>query len=111
MLQAYTPRFLRLLRRMLEPKVEKRAPVSDVQKYVSDSWQVVSRSANVTVVQDDSDSLLYLNSRGDTSKRGLAKLLSSYGLETTVDREEMSRRLCQWVLSCDNSDDGSASSV
>ncbi|KAF4526261.1 hypothetical protein B566_EDAN010971 [Ephemera danica] len=111
--KAYTPRFLRLLRRMLEPKLDKRAPISDVQKYVSDSWLVVSRGvpqgglAALQQGEDGSDSLLYLNSRGDQSKRGLAKLLSSYGLETTVDRQEMTRRLCEWVLSCDTSDDGS----
>jgi hypothetical protein len=99
---------------MLEPKVDKRAPVSDVQKYISDSWLVVSRGVpQISQTQgfnqgdEGSDSLLYLNSRGDQSKRGLAKLLSSYGLETTVDRQEMTRRLCEWVLSCDTSDDGS----
>nr|XP_045600631.1 serine/threonine-protein kinase meng-po-like [Procambarus clarkii]XP_045600632.1 serine/threonine-protein kinase meng-po-like [Procambarus clarkii] len=36
----FTPRLLRLLRRLLEPKPEKRAGVKEVYKYLSDPWLV-----------------------------------------------------------------------
>ena len=44
----FSPRLLRLLRRLLEPKVSRRAEVQEVQKYLSDIW--IEKSINSVVV-------------------------------------------------------------
>ncbi|XP_049958207.1 serine/threonine-protein kinase meng-po [Schistocerca serialis cubense] len=112
----FTPRFLRLLRRLLEHKVEKRAPVSEVEKYLKDTWLVGGASASAgghvaTASGADTSSSAALHGRGqqpssalmeeDEGKGRLRKLLSSYGLETTVDQRLVARRVWEWVLACE----------
>lgn len=116
--QRFTPRALRMFRRLFEHKADKRAPVTEVLKYDKEPWversittssscsQIVGAS---TLVQDRKDSLgLYLsNTDGgsrhsqENNKNKLNKLINSYGLDTAVDKKAVSQRVWEWVLSCD----------
>lgn len=119
----FTPRLLRMFRRMFEPKPEMRSAVTEVNKYLKDSWidskLVGSHSAgnlvNSHTFIDRRDSLqTYLNqfeqTDCDDNKTRLKRLLSSYGLETSVDQRVLTKRVWDWVLQCDTQNDGSLSS-
>ena len=118
----FTPRLLRYFRRMFEHKPEKRPPITEINKYLKDAWfpSKLSHSATSTSVEasDDkpakrhdsfkrADSLLYLDTiiddgNFDENKNKLKKLLNSYGLETTVDQKDVTRRIWDWVMQCDS---------
>lgn len=110
----FTPRLLRLFRRILEHKPEKRAAVTEVTKYMKDSW-FLDKSGNVSPIERKNSAMLHLNQEddddddvhciADESKTKLKKLLSSYGLETTIDQKVMTSRIWDWVLSCENNPD------
>ncbi|XP_001604506.2 serine/threonine-protein kinase meng-po [Nasonia vitripennis] len=110
----FSPRMLRYFRRVFEHKPEKRPPVTEVNKYLKDVWCVskLSHSATSTSVDENfvrqADSLLYLNTivddrnNFDENKNKLKKLLNSYGLETSVDQKDMTKRIWEWVMQCDS---------
>lgn len=111
----FSPRMLRYFRRVFEHKPEKRPPVTEVNKYLKDVWCVskLSHSATSTSVEENyvsrqADSLLYLNTivddrnNFDENKNKLKKLLNSYGLETSVDQKDMTKRIWEWVMQCDS---------
>lgn len=115
----FTPRLLRMFRRMFEPKPDMRSAVTEVGKYLKDSWidskLAGSHSAGNLVsthhfMGDRRDSLqTYLNqfeSDCDDNKTRLKRLLSSYGLETSVDQRVMTKRVWDWVLQCDTQTEG-----
>lgn len=121
----FTPRLLRMFRRMFEHKPDKRAAVTEVGKYLKDSWidsklntshsdsKIVS--SNTVMGGDRRDSLqTYLDNfeqtGSDENKTRLKRLLSSYGLETTVDQKVLTKRVWDWVLQCETqANDGGAS--
>lgn len=120
----FSPRLLRMFRRMFEHKPDKRAAVMEVGKYLKDSWidskLTTSHSAgnlmnSNTILGERRDSLqTYLNqleqTGSDDNKIRLKRLLSSYGLETSVDQRVLTKRVWDWVLQCDtNSTEGSSS--
>lgn len=118
----FTPRLLRMFRRMFEHKPDKRAAVTEVSKYLKDSWMdsklTTSQSAGNlnanTILGDRRDSLqTYLNqleqTGSDENKTRLKRLLSSYGLETSVDQRVLSKRVWDWVLQCETHPDGNSS--
>jgi serine/threonine-protein kinase SBK len=109
-----------MIKRLLERKPEKRASVNEINKYLKDIWmdrktsgrtsscggQCASSSA-VALSRRDSVNM-YLNQIDDKthlvdeSKSRLKKLLSGYGLETTVDQRAMTKRVWEWLLQCDH---------
>ncbi|CAH0381296.1 unnamed protein product [Bemisia tabaci] len=106
----FTPRTLRMFRRLLEQKPEKRAPVTEVNKYLKDAWltdtsplqRKNSDNLYLNCKDDDDDDIKHVS---DVSKTRLRKFLNSYGLETTVDQKAVAKRVWEWVLSCDNNAD------
>ncbi|KAG7209907.1 hypothetical protein KM043_011502 [Ampulex compressa] len=112
----FAPRLLRYFRRAFEHKPEKRPHVTEINKYLKDSWCIgkISHSATSTSIDvSDSiarrgDSLLYLDTilddrdHMDENKNKLRKLLNSYGLETTVDQKVVTKRIWEWVMQCDS---------
>lgn len=121
----FTPRLLRMFRRMFEHKPDKRAAVTEVNKYLKDNWldsklntsHSDSKIVGTTTIlgQDRRDSLQTYLDQGeqtgsDENKTRLKRLLSSYGLETTVDQKVLTKRVWDWVLNCDTqTNDGGAS--
>ncbi|EGI60995.1 Serine/threonine-protein kinase SBK1 [Acromyrmex echinatior] len=115
----FTPRLLRYFRRAFEHKPEKRPHVTEINKYLKDSWCIskISHSATSTSVDVSEslarrgDSLLYLDTilddrhNVDENKNKLRKLLNSYGLETTVDQKVVTKRIWEWVMQCDSNID------
>lgn len=109
----FTPRLLRLFRRVFEHKPEHRPSVTEFSKYLKDTWLLGGGgpTGNLDVHGGSSggrrDSLCtYLHEKnengshfGDESKIKLKKFLSNYGLETTVDHH---MRVLEWVLACDS---------
>ena len=112
----FTPRLLRYFRRVFEHKAEKRPLVTEVNKYLKDAWCISKLSHSATSTSVDvsenfarrADSLLYLDTivddrnNFDENKNKLRKLLNSYGLETTVDQKDMTKRIWEWVMQCDS---------
>ncbi|MPC82441.1 serine/threonine-protein kinase SBK1-like [Portunus trituberculatus] len=100
--RAFTPRLLRLLRRLLQPKPEKRAGVREAYKYLSDTW--LARGADrLEAALDDSSSEAPAGGtprplQDAAEKHRLAELLRARGVQTSVDRSEATRRVCEWLL-------------
>ena len=98
----FSPRLLRLLRRLLQPKPEKRAGVREAYKYLSDAW--VARGADkMEAGLDDSSSEAPaggapLPLQDAAEKQRLAEVLRSHGVQTSVDKREATRRVCEWLL-------------
>lgn len=116
----FTPRLLRYFRRVFEHKPEKRALVTEINKYLKDTWCLnkLSHSATSTSMEVSDtqvarrgDSLLYLDTivderlNIDENKNKLRKLLNSYGLETAVDQKVVTKRIWEWVMQCDSNID------
>ncbi|CAL4135622.1 unnamed protein product [Meganyctiphanes norvegica] len=99
--KCFTPRLLRLLRRLLEPKADKRAGVREVYKYMSDPWLMKGMDP-VDISFDESSSEIFVADTKPTTecaeKKKLVDLLRSYGIQTTVDKSETTRRICEWLL-------------
>nr|XP_045600470.1 serine/threonine-protein kinase SBK1-like [Procambarus clarkii] len=76
----FTPRLLRLLRRLLEPKPEKRAGVKEVYKYLSDSWLLKGIDPyDISFDDTPSDTLeTTSNSMFKDAEKKIAELLRSY---------------------------------
>ncbi|KAG8247221.1 hypothetical protein J6590_065348 [Homalodisca vitripennis] len=107
-MRRFTARLQRLFRRLLEHKPENRAAVTEVGKYLKDSWLVDKTPPPPTLERHDSlDLYLDLQAADDArpidveSKARLKKLLSNYGLDTTLDPQVMTSRVWDWVLSCE----------
>ena len=107
----FTPRLLRMFRRLLAHKPEDRAEITEPFKYIKDSWFVTKSGQNTPIERKNSEDIyLHIDDddnddiriETDDSKIKMAKLLSSYGLETTIDQKSMSKRLHEWVLSCES---------
>lgn len=114
----FAPRFLRLLRRLLEHKPQKRAAVAEVNKYLGDAWLLPGAApapagsvrrrrshpppASAT---PSSSAAAALHAPGvaadDEGKSRLQALLTRHGVETSVDQKAASRRLWDWVVACE----------
>ncbi|XP_076031399.1 serine/threonine-protein kinase meng-po [Oratosquilla oratoria] len=99
--KCFTPRLLRLMRRLLDPKPEKRAGVREVYKYVMDPW-LVKGIDPMDLFFDESSSEIFMAATSKphecAEKTRLREILSSYGIQTTVDKTETTRRICEWLL-------------
>ncbi len=85
----FTPRLMRMFRRMLEPRPEKRCGVKEVSKYFEDDWNIpVKRSSPEEKTINDNDPMDDLNN-----------MLEKHGIETKVTKKLRERRISEWVLS------------
>lgn len=103
--KCFSPRLLRLLRRLLEPKPEKRAEVQEVYKYISDSW-LIKGSDPQDIALDDCSEIFVAASKLTcefTDRNCLDDMLKIYGVKTTVDHDETEQRVCEWLLATHNS--------
>jgi serine/threonine-protein kinase SBK len=110
-----------MIKRLLERKPDKRASVNEINKYLKDIWmdrKTSARASNCGADAGASSSAvgasrresinMYLNQLDDKthlvdeSKNRLKKLLSTYGLETTIDQKTITKRVWEWLLQCDH---------
>jgi len=98
------PRLLRLLKRLLEPKAEKRADVEEVYKYLADPWIVKESTSHHGSTIHDGSSL------GEPERKVSSLQEHSFdealypGISAMVDDDDNRKRLCQWILTADNYD-------
>ena len=102
--KCFTPRFLRLMRRLLEPKPEKRAEVREVYKYLNDPWLNKNIDPLDILNEENSTEIFVSNTKnyhhGEIEhKAELVEKLKSYGVQTTIDKSETTRRICEWLIS------------
>ena len=93
----FSTRLLRLFRRMLEPKSEKRCSVTEINKYLNDKWLI---RAPTKRTESDNESICYsshseVTEHGDRKK--MLKSLLQYGVETKVDKQAKKNRISEWV--------------
>nr|XP_033320960.1 fatty acyl-CoA synthetase and RNA processing-associated kinase 1 [Megalopta genalis] len=100
--QLISSRAQRLFKRLLDPKAEKRpASVLEVNKYVEDRWLAklgVEKAMNGGA--DERDELcpsMYSFHSSLEEKNQLLHTLTTYGVETTVDRSKKKDRIREWI--------------
>ena len=84
----FTPRLMRLFRRMLESRAEKRCPIKEVFKYMEDDWIASSKTS------DDQE-----DSAASDPMDDLNNMLEKHGIETKVSKKIRQRRISEWVMS------------
>ncbi|CAN8003220.1 unnamed protein product [Ixodes hexagonus] len=84
----FTPRLLRMMRRLMEPKPSKRYPVTEVNKYYGDRWLMV-RSPRTSKVSEVWDTV--------AQEQRLGEELMSYS-------NSMDQRVHKWILSGSDED-------
>lgn len=110
----FTPRLVRAFRKIFDHDEEKRAKITEISKYIKDKWIdtkiLTSKStSNITghYQNSDQDSVcVYLNHREsrhslDENRTRLRRLMSTYGLETSLSQVDVKNRIWEWVLSCE----------
>ena len=86
--QKFSPRMMRLFRRLMEPKPEKRCSIKEVSKYFDDAWVVIPKTGTEEEVDaPEPDPMEHLNA-----------MLESHGIETTVNKKFRERRVSEWIL-------------
>lgn len=104
----FSVRMLRLLRRLFENTPEKRPPVTETLKYLKDSWLVsqiqTSKSAPTIAHRTESFSKDegHAVSLTRTRSRRHPQILST---ETKVDQHAVTKRVWDWISSCENQED------
>ncbi|KAH9365517.1 hypothetical protein HPB48_008771 [Haemaphysalis longicornis] len=86
----FTPRLLRMMRRLMEAKPSKRYPVTEVNKYYGDRWLMV-RSPRTSKVSEiwDAAAMAAVTGAGQDKRLG-DELLTDYGKE---------QRIQNWIMS------------
>ncbi|XP_012522129.2 serine/threonine-protein kinase ppk1 [Monomorium pharaonis] len=100
--QLISSRAQRMFKRLLDPKAEKR-PVSvlEVNKYLEDRWLAklgIEKAMNGGA--DERDELcpsMYSFHSSLEEKNQLLRTLTTYGIETTVDRSKKKDRIREWI--------------
>jgi len=101
--QSFSPRFLRLLKRILEPKASKRSKVTEVSKYLTDEWiirgsAVASRRTSVERHESNATSKSGHRQRYySVKKRSTRSLALDNELEN--DAETVNDRVGRWIQS------------
>ncbi|XP_074649291.1 serine/threonine-protein kinase SBK1-like [Tubulanus polymorphus] len=88
----FSLRLLRLFRRMLESKVEKRCSILEVNKYLDDSWTHHSKAQSV---EDLEDFIVHEK----ISKNELSVTLKSFGVKTKLSPRIREQRVEEWLFS------------
>lgn len=95
----FTSRLLRMFKRMLEPKPEKRCSVREIYKYADDKWLV--RTPRRDAAGDvDGQSVCYSTFSMHScpkEKDRVLRTLKAHGIETTVDRIAKRQRIHEWL--------------
>ncbi|CAH1795274.1 unnamed protein product [Owenia fusiformis] len=97
----FSPRLLKLFRKMLEPCPDKRSSIKEIHKYFSDTWVQVKEGGNAEECNNDvgyDDDDVYSHG-SNTHMAELAAILNSQGIETKVNKKLRERRICEWLLS------------
>jgi serine/threonine-protein kinase SBK len=89
----FTPRLMRLFRKMLEQKPERRCGIKEVNKYMEDMWTV--RSKVRSRASDDGGA----SRAEDGHLEALTDMMKKYGIETKINKQFRKKRVCEWVMS------------
>ncbi|KAK8379692.1 hypothetical protein O3P69_019585 [Scylla paramamosain] len=95
----FTSRLLRMLKRLLEPKPEKRAAAKEAYKYLEDRW-LVRGGTRRDVGDIDGQSVCYSTFSAHScpkEKDRVLGALKAHGIETTVDRVAKRQRIHEWL--------------
>ena len=84
----FSPRMLRLFRRLLEIKPERRSSIKEVYKYLEDTWTINPPKLQDDQPDEDADPMEELNA-----------ILEKHGIETKVTKKLRERRISEWILS------------
>jgi serine/threonine-protein kinase SBK len=88
----FTPRAMKLFRKALDIKPERRCEVKEVYKYLTDQWTQKARANNDS--EEESGSSASVDHMDE-----LTTMLQDHGIETKVDRRLRERRISEWLLS------------
>uniref|UniRef100_A0A1A9W5I0 Protein kinase domain-containing protein n=1 Tax=Glossina brevipalpis TaxID=37001 RepID=A0A1A9W5I0_9MUSC len=106
----FSTRLMRCFRKYLSYDPEDRCKVTEVVKYMKDRWVecriTASKSATLISPNPDQDSCIYLNQKdcrhsADENKTRLRRMMSSYGLESTLDQNAIRKRVLEWLATCE----------
>ena len=92
MWKKFTPRLMRMYRRMLEPNPDKRCSIKEVSKYYEDDWLTPVKKVSHSPDHELEDNAI-------TSKDNLNNMLEQHGIETKLSKKLRERRISEWVLS------------
>ncbi|KAG5675657.1 hypothetical protein PVAND_005544 [Polypedilum vanderplanki] len=116
----FTPRLLRAFRRFFDHNEDDRAKVTDINKYLKDKWlitktslspSVASRSFRVSHLEQDQDSIKYINHKdykhSNDEKARVKRLMSTFGLHQEknpiTDQATISEiKVSQWLTQNEN---------
>lgn len=96
----FTSRLLRMLKRLLEPKPEKRADAKETYKYLEDRWLVRASGPRRDIGDVDGQSVCYSTFSAHSCPREKDRVLGplkAHGIETTVDRVAKRQRIHEWL--------------
>ncbi|CAL4178652.1 unnamed protein product, partial [Meganyctiphanes norvegica] len=94
----FTSRLLRMFKRLLEPKTEKRCSIKEIRKYLDDKWLVKLPRRDINDV--DGQSICYSTYSMHScpiEKDKILNKLKEHGIETTVDRTAKKKRIHEWI--------------
>lgn len=104
----FSVRMLRLLRRLFESTPEKRPPVTETEKYMKDSWLVsqIQTSKSAPTIAQRTESF----SKEDGRVVSLARVRSKrqppvLATDCKVDQHAVTKRVWDWISSCENYED------
>lgn len=85
----FTPRMMRIFRKMLEPKVERRCDIKEIYKYLNDTWTRPTKESDAEEESCSTDS---------DHMDQLTSILQNHGIETHIDKRLRERRISEWLL-------------
>ncbi|KAK7083386.1 hypothetical protein SK128_018932, partial [Halocaridina rubra] len=94
----FTSRLLRMFKRLLEPKPDKRSSVREVYKYPADKWLIKLPRRDAS--DQDNQSICYSTFSAHScpkEKDRVLRTLKAAGIETTVDRIAKRQRIHDWL--------------
>lgn len=86
----FTPRLMRFFRKVLDPKPDKRPPVTEVFKYMNNAWLQPIKGQHESEEDCESDS---------DHMEELTTILEHHGIDTKMDKRLRERRISEWLLS------------
>lgn len=86
----FSPRLMKFFRKTLDIKPDRRCPVKEITKYLSDPW--LQKATDLS--DNESDSF----TEGEQVDH-LSLMLRSHGIDTRVDKRIRERRISEWLLS------------
>jgi len=125
-LKHLTPRFIRLIKRFLEPKCSLRSRVREVNKYLKDDWvkrghSVEAGNSNRSLNETDQTGVTFHSlgrnersrhrlSRSDNyTKSQFFKNLKLSGVQTEIDKRLVVQRVESWISSSSGNSSGGSS--